>query len=144
MLCCKTWKVLGIEDVGSWDEWMAFVNDNYRYIKENSTPFDWIGHITKWTLLPSYHPYWRYHNEYLDRKAKHIRFKIILKDLKNKPKQTDNSIYSYGKPIDIAASHALGQPCTLEYAIEVMENSIKGTHMEMMKFYDKWKPFKRK
>lgn len=53
--CLKTFTWI---ELNSWDEFVLFQKENYRWSLNNSTVNDWVGHIDDPTLLPSFHPYW--------------------------------------------------------------------------------------
>lgn len=71
MICCRTFKKIYLTDFDSWEDWVIFVNENYKFSIEKSTTFDFLGKC-KDSDLPSYHPYWtnevkKYYKKELDR-----------------------------------------------------------------------------
>jgi hypothetical protein len=57
MMCLETFKNKGLSDFNSWNEWVLFINKNYKYSQNQSNVKDFKGKC-KNIDLPSYHPYW--------------------------------------------------------------------------------------
>jgi hypothetical protein len=81
MVCLKTWEVKSKSDFNNYQEWCDFVNKNYRYAKNTSKTFDWVGNCIPTNLI-SAHPYWEY---------------LIKKDLTKKIERHKNNLIEIKK-----------------------------------------------